>query len=233
MDRCLELFQTGGVSFALFILIIGLCIVALIAADKVGETAGLLAGAAVVYYLLPLYGPLPPDLMPFGRALAPGGDTILSLLGSDLGGFAEELLGVFVLVVLVKLFFLIAKPISAWVKDISRFWGAIAQFFLYYAACVAGMWSYGFLKLYLNSALPRAWAAGLAGLVFLFTVLVLLSPVADYVAAAAGLIPNPVLNKLSSFIKEHTLGGALQAIFYATFFSAALLVILQEAGVVF
>ena len=139
MDRYLELFQTGGIPFILFILIIGLCVVALIAADKVGETAGLLAGTAVAYYLLPEYGPLSGDLMPFGRALAPGGDTTLSLLGEDLGGFAEELLGVFILVVFVKLYFLIAKPISAWVKVLSRFWGAIAQFLLYYAACVAGM----------------------------------------------------------------------------------------------
>lgn len=225
LDSVQALFQTGGASFVLFIIIVAVCLIALLAADKAAETCGLLIAGAVVYLLLWGYGPRLPEQIPFGQyVLTSGRGRILALMGTDMAAFAKELFLMFIMMVFAKLGQELANPPADWCKGQWNGIGAAVGLLIRYILCSVSCFAYSAFVYYVLSALPGGVLTATASVVFFLTVLVLLSPLVSYIAAAAGIAKIPWLTKLSAWVKEYTLGGNLQAVFYATFLGAAVIV---------
>ena len=242
MDSIFSFLTTGGFSFVVFLLIAFFCLLGMIASGKVAETFSLLVASSVSYGLCVGYGPsLFQELgdldkmrasissIPFLETWFPDSSfRILGLLHEDLPAFTQHLFYIFVLTVFVNVIFSISRGLIQQVQHSGNFWISSLSFFLKYIACIAAMWLYIAFSGYVFSGVSSEIISKIAYVIFILLVLVLLTPLVDYLLAAANITSLPMLKNISTFVKSNPVGGNLQPIFFSSFLMTCLMIILQE-----
>lgn len=242
MDNIWSSINLGNIPIPVLAIFI-LCIVGIIASGKPAETFGRLAACAVSYYLAVCYGPslfmddsakmkLSLEGIPFlGYIISGEKNTIINLLFSNAAVFAKEFLKLFVFSLVVDTFFTVFKSFVDYCKNIKLFYlGYILPWFARYALCTFAMFAYIALYVVVLAPMPdKLWLA-LSIAVIIITALMLATPLIEFIILWADLIPNKFLKVISTFIKEHKMGGVLQVAFFATFSFASVLICVQEAS---
>ncbi len=231
MSDFLQLLSTERIPLLYVLLAVLFCVAGAVAGGSLAKSFRLSVGALLAYGTLLDYAPAMFKVVeqsgpvPFFACLTAGGD-ILAMLREDFPSFVQEFFFLFVLVLLTRAAMDLCEPVVT-ALDL----GAVLPLgFLFpwlgrIAACMLGGFLYSVVSAFVLAALTRELALLLAGIIFGLWVLALLSPLAELLAGAAKLAPNPILKGLSRFVQEAKLGQTLQAVFYATFFVLAYTVI--------
>lgn len=232
------------------------CVAGILGSGKLKETVALLVGLFIAYALLILYGgnPFSGDDLQTGLKAIPflqnvfrlfDAPSIHTLFSQDFHGFLRQMLNLLLLSILTSAILTVSEPLSTTLKNaVSTLGGSgsgvfrticswIAFFLPWlvrYTACIFGMWAYIYLEIHVLRALPEAFFTALAYVVFLAMIVMLLSPLLEFLLLSAKVIPIKFLTSLSNFVKEHKMGGVFQSAFYATFFLILLMMILQDGG---
>lgn len=146
--------------------------------------------------------------------------------------FAGELLKLFLLCVGTSITLELAKPLESACKEVPIKWlRFLLIWLLRMIACVTGMCLFFMLSEYALPKISQGLLAGISCSVFLALLLMLLSPVVEFLVLSAKVIPNAFLIRLSKFVSENKMGGKLQASFYATLSLTLILALVQQANV--
>lgn len=256
MAELLEKAEFGSLSIWVILLFL-LSVLGIIAAGKPAESFGRLAACAVTYVLCGILfsnASMEPalaafsrglEVLPFYRSLSGNGEPAAAMFLHNFTGFTVELFELFALctsvdISLTVLNFLVTgskKLGDALVGLVSPFkakaggvCGVVVLLFplaALYLICIAAAFVYAAVYVYALSALPETVILGIALTVFIVVVLMVLSPLVDFLMLWAKVSPNKVIHAVSGFVKEHKLGGGLQVAFFATFLMLSVIVALQ------
>lgn len=219
------------------------CIVGIVASGKPAETFGRLAACAVSYYLAVYYGPdlfldnpvklkISIEGIPFfSYMITDDQNTIIRLLFSDINLFAKEFLKLFIFSLIVDTFFTVFKSLVVYCKNINLFYlGYVLPWIARYALCSFAMFAYIALYVFVLAPMPDTLWLVMSIVIIIVTALMLLTPLIEFIMLWADLIPNKAVKAISTFIKEHKMGGVLQVAFFAAFSFISMMICIQEAS---
>lgn len=157
------------------------------------------------------------------------------LIKGEFGNFIYELLKLFIFCLIVDTAFIISKPILDWCSKISNTVAAfLISAFARYLVCCLALIAQMFLWIYVLSGIPQNIFTVLAYIVFLAMILMMLTPVVNFILLAAKVTKDTTIGKfvssLSEFVKENKMSGELKTSFFCTFLMVLLLSVLRRTG---
>lgn len=226
------------------LLLLIFCMIGILNSGKINETLALLVGVIISYILLLEYGPTPftKDInsmkdsiqaIPFLNNLlhVSGAPGLTGLFQQDLNAFMRQLLNLLLLSMTVSVILTVSQPLADSCKSLPSVLSFLIPWFVRYAACVLGMWGYVYFSVYVLSVFPKEIMTIFAYLILLTMLLMLLSPLAEFILLSAHVTSNPVVQAISRFVQEYKMGGVLQTTFFCTFLLVLLAMVLQDTGV--
>ena len=217
----------------------------MIAAKKLPETFSLLIALCVVYALtiydvgnfvndaeLSQYTNYAVTCVPFFGSIANVKPTILTQIAEHFPLFSRHMLEMFLLAVITTVVTQLTWPLCRKLSSVSFFLMPVSWLLRFFFCNVAAV-GYLMLNIYVIRYASASLLSVLSYLIFVFTLLVIITPIVEYFIVAAGAVPHPVLKALSNFAKERKLGGNLQSIFFASFLLTGILICTQLAGLQF
>lgn len=224
------------------IFVIALCIAGIIASGKPAETFGRVLACILSYYLLTAvfsrekiasevkFIRMGQEGIPFFDVLFRSGTSIAAMPVHDFQNFSREFMKLFLLCVVVDTMLTVFHSAVKSAEGINKYCiGLFLPWIVRYLICCGAIFVYAAFFGYVLSLLPNAVWVGLALVIVVMTGLMLLSPLIDFLILWADLMPNPFIQKVSTFIKGHKVGGVLQVSFFAAFLLLPFLTCLQEA----
>lgn len=245
VDARLELGNVPGavVVLLLLLLLLLLCIVGIWASGKLVDTLSLIVAVCVGIYLMLAAAASTEDAAVFLAAMRSipffrqflclfGSAGIVASVTAEFDSFARELLLLLLLCMLISAALELAKPLETACGEIPAKW---LKFLLIWTlrllACALGEYLFLLLVRYVLSAIPQALLAGICCAVFLTLLVMVFSPVAEFLVLSAKVVPTKFLTTLSKFVSTNKMGGKLQVSFYATFVFVLVLMFVQASGV--
>lgn len=217
------------------------CVVGIIASGKPAETFGRVCACLISYVMMFFYSPnlyendIPLikkclDGIPFLYSLSgENQDSIVKMFFSDFTRFSEEFLKLFIFSLIIDMFLTVFNSAVKFAAEIKNFGlGYILPWFVRYVICLIAMNVYSVLYVFVLSQMPKALWLAVSIVVTITTMLMLLTPLIEFIILWADLIPNSFVHSLSKFIKEHKLGGVLQVSFFAAFSMLSIFVCIQQ-----
>ncbi len=228
-DKVVEFF--GNVPTPIFVLLF-LCIIGIIASGKIGAALGrALASITTWAFLLALNTPT--EALPFMNTFLGyrTNGTIMDLINTDFLAFVYEMFFLFLFNLFIDTFLeLVSSTVNSLGKSQSLIISLAGPWVVRIAACFFAGYGFIYFRLYLLSFIPKIVVSLFAIAIFVFMLLMILSPVIEFFLVLVKVAPFPLLTKIAEFVQKNTVKGILHAAFYGTFLTFTYFFIAQTGN---